>query len=133
MNLIIGGYAQGKLDYAKKKFNVEDKYVFECTLPTKEENEELNPNGDAKIIVSSLHKWIRKRIKEGGRPEEEISSFVKKNKNAVIICDEIGNGIVPMDPFERVYRERTGRILVNLAAEALEVERVVCGIPQKIK
>ena len=133
MRLIIGGYAQGKLDYAKKKFNVEDKYVFECTLPTKEENEELNPNGDAKIIVSSLHKWIRKRIKEGGRPEEEISSFVKKNQNAIIICDEIGNGIVPMDPFERVYRERTGRILVNLAAEALEVERVVCGIPQKIK
>ena len=61
MKLIIGGYAQGKLDYAKKKFNVEDKYVFECTLPTKEENEELNPDGDAKIIVSSLHKWIRKR------------------------------------------------------------------------
>lgn len=133
MRLIIGGYAQGKLDYAKKKFDVEDKYVFECTLPTKEENEELNPNGDAKIIVSSLHKWIRKRIKEGGRPEEEISSFVKKTQNAIIICDEIGNGIVPMDPFERVYRERTGRILVNLAAEALEVERVVCGIPQKIK
>ena len=133
MRLIIGGYAQGKLDYAKKKFNVEDKYVFECTLPTKEENEGLNPDGNATIVVSSLHKWIRKRIKEGGRPEEEISSFVKKNQNAIIICDEIGNGIVPMDPFERVYRERTGRILVNLAAEALEVERVVCGIPQKIK
>ena len=133
MKLIIGGYAQGKLDYAKKKFSVEDKYVFECTLPTKEESEELNPDGNKEIVVSSLHKWIRKRIKEGGRPEEEISAFVKKNKNAIIICDEIGNGIVPMDPFERVYRERTGRILVNLAAEALEVERVVCGIPQKIK
>ena len=104
-------------------------HVFESVLPTSEEAEKL----EGTIIVSSLHKWIRKRIKEGGRPEEEISSFVKKNPDCIIICDEIGNGIVPMDPFERVYRERTGRIQVKLAADAEEVERVVCGIAQKIK
>ena len=129
MKLIIGGYAQGKLNYAVKKYNVAEDHVFESVLPTSEELEKLTGT----IIVSSLHKWIRKRIKEGGRPEEEISSFVKKNPDCIIICDEIGNGIVPMDPFERVYRERTGRIQVKLAADAEEVERVVCGIAQKIK
>ena len=129
MKLIIGGYAQGKLNYAVTKYNLAEDHVFESTLPTNEELEKLNGT----IIVSSLHKWIRKRIKEGGRPEEEISAFVKKNPDCIIICDEIGNGIVPMDPFERVYRERTGRIQVKLAADAEEVERVVCGIAQKIK
>ena len=129
MKLIIGGYAQGKLNYAVTKYNVAEDHVFESVLPTSEEAEKL----EGSIIVSSLHKWIRKRIKEGGRPEEEISSFVKKNPDCIIICDEIGNGIVPMDPFERVYRERTGRIQVKLAADAEEVERVVCGIAQKIK
>ena len=129
MKLIIGGYAQGKLNYAVTKYNVAEDHVFECVLPSIEEAEKL----EGTIIVSSLHKWIRKRIKEGGRPEEEISSFVKKNPDCIIICDEIGNGIVPMDPFERVYRERTGRIQVKLAADAEEVERVVCGIAQKIK
>ena len=129
MKLIIGGYAQGKLNYAVTKYNVAEDHVFESVLPTSEEAEKL----EGTIIVTSLHKWIRKRIKEGGRPEEEISSFVKKNPDCIIICDEIGNGIVPMDPFERVYRERTGRIQVKLAAEAEEVERVVCGIAQKIK
>ena len=129
MKLIIGGYAQGKLNYAVTKYNVAEDHVFESVLPTNEELEKLTGT----IIVSSLHKWIRKRIKEGGRPEEEISSFVKKNPDCIIICDEIGNGIVPMDPFERVYRERTGRIQVKLAADAEEVERVVCGIAQKIK
>ena len=129
MKLIIGGYAQGKLNYAVTKYNVAEDHVFESVLPTSEEAEKL----EGTIIVSSLHKWIRKRIKEGGRPEEEISSFVKKNPDCIIICDEIGNGIVPMDPFERVYRERTGRIQVKLAADAEEVERVVCGIAQKIK
>ena len=129
MKLIIGGYAQGKLYYAVTKYNVAEDHVFESVLPTSEEAEKL----EGTIIVTSLHKWIRKRIKEGGRPEEEISSFVKKNPDCIIICDEIGNGIVPMDPFERVYRERTGRIQVKLAADAEEVERVVCGIAQKIK
>ena len=129
MKLIIGGYAQGKLNYAVTEYNVAEDHVFESVLPTSEELEKLTGT----IIVSSLHKWIRKRIKEGGRPEEEISSFVKKNPDCIIICDEIGNGIVPMDPFERVYRERTGRIQVKLAADAEEVERVVCGIAQKIK
>ncbi|MBO6090518.1 MAG: bifunctional adenosylcobinamide kinase/adenosylcobinamide-phosphate guanylyltransferase [Lachnospiraceae bacterium] len=129
MKLIIGGYAQGKLNYTVTKYNVAEDHVFESVLPTSEELEKLTGT----IIVSSLHKWIRKRIKEGGRPEEEISSFVKKNPDCIIICDEIGNGIVPMDPFERVYRERTGRILVKLAKDAEEVERVVCGIAQKIK
>ena len=129
MKLIIGGYAQGKLNYAVTKYNVDEDHVFESALPTSEEAEKL----EGTIIVTSLHKWIRKRIKEGGRPEEEISSFVKKNPDCIIICDEIGNGIVPMDPFERVYRERTGRIQVKLAADAEEVERVVCGIAQKIK
>lgn len=129
MKLIIGGYAQGKLNYAVTKYNVEEDHVFESVLPSSEEAEKL----EGSVIVSSLHKWIKKRIKEGGRPEEEISAFVKKNANVIIICDEIGNGIVPMDPFERVYRERTGRILISLAENAEEVERIICGIPQKIK
>ena len=133
MKLIIGGYAQGKLNYTVTKYNVAEDHIFDSVLPANEELEKINPDGSAVLIVTSLHKWIRKRIKEGGRPEEEISSFVKKNANAIIICDEIGNGIVPMDPFERVYRERCGRILVKLATEAEEVERVVCGIAQKIK
>ena len=133
MKLVIGGYAQGKLEYEKKKYNAKEDFIFDCTLPTKEEIEKINPGEGDVLVISSLHKWIRKRIKEGGRPEEEIASFAKKNPNAVIVSDEIGNGIVPMDPFERVYRERTGRILCDLAANAEEVERVICGIPQKIK
>jgi len=133
MKLVIGGYAQGKLEYVKKKYNAKEDFIFDCALPTKEEIEIINPGKDDLLVISSLHKWIRKRIKEGGRPEEEIASFVKKNPGTIIISDEIGNGIVPMDPFERVYRERTGRILCDLAANAEEVERVICGIPQKIK
>ena len=131
MKLIIGGYSQGKLDYIKNKYSVDEKCIFDYDLPSKEELEKEENKGV--IIIDKLHKWVKKRIKEGGRPEEEIASFVKKKADCIVICDEIGNGIVPMDPFERVYRERCGRILCSLAEQAEEVERVVCGIPQKIK
>ena len=58
---------------------------------------------------------------------------MEKEPDCIIISDEVGNGIVPADAFEREYRERTGRILVELAGRADEVVRVVCGISQKIK
>ena len=67
------------------------------------------------------------------KPESEIFAFVENCPNCVIISDEISNGIVPIEAFEREYRERTGRILVELAKKAEEVERVICGIGQKIK
>ena len=50
-----------------------------------------------------------------------------------IICDEVGNGIVPMDAFEREYRERLGRFLIEVAKRADRVERIMCGIGQRIK
>ena len=37
------------------------------------------------------------------------------------------------DDFEREYREFHGRVMTELAEQADCVERVVCGIPQRIK
>ena len=85
------------------------------------------------VVINHFHHWVKKRIQEGGRPEEEILIFLKSCKDCIIICDEIGNGIVPMEAFERQYRERVGRILIQLAGEAQEVWRILCGIGQKIK
>ena len=59
--------------------------------------------------------------------------FISKYNNLIIISDEIGNGIVPIDSFERDYRERTGRLLIELAKDADKVTRVFCGIGQVIK
>ena len=68
-----------------------------------------------------------------GCPEEEISGLLDAYGDCIIICDEVGNGIVPAGSAEREYRERVGRILILLAQRAEEVERVICGIGQKIK
>lgn len=51
----------------------------------------------------------------------------------VVICTEVGCGIVPIDASERAFRERAGRLAVALADRASCVVRIVCGIPQPIK
>ncbi len=59
--------------------------------------------------------------------------MIKENRKAVIISNEIGYGIVPIDKFERRYRELTGRICCEIAKESKEVHRVICGIGTIIK
>ena len=57
----------------------------------------------------------------------------QKNPELVIVTDEIGCGIVPMDPFQREVREQTGRVCTALAGKARRVHRVICGIGTVIK
>ena len=85
------------------------------------------------VIINHLHTFIKTSMQRGENPKESILDFITKYPDCILISDEIGNGIVPMDAFEREYREQTGRILIELAKEAEEVTRVICGIGQKIK
>lgn len=127
MKLVIGGTAQGKLEYILLKYDAQKNMVWDGVLPN---DRKLNKNI---VVINHFHQWVKSRMVSGGCPEDEIMSFLDCNEDCIIICDEIGNGIVPIDPFEREYRERTGRILVQLAMRAEEVERIICGIGQKIK
>ncbi len=51
----------------------------------------------------------------------------------VVICCEVGNGIVPVDRLDRCAREQTGELCVLLAGQAESVVRTVCGIPLVLK
>ena len=62
-----------------------------------------------------------------------LDMILQKNPNAVITCDEIGCGIVPIDKTDRLWREMTGDACQYLAARAAKVCRVVCGIPMVLK
>ena len=127
MKLVIGGYAQGKLNYVLQKYDKEPCQIWDGAIPMNKSEQR------GTVVINHLHHWIKSRIAKDGCPEKEIIAFVENCPNCVIISDEVGNGIVPIEAFEREYRERTGRILVELAKRAEEVERVICGIGQKIK
>ena len=134
MKLIIGGYSQGKLNYTLRKIGEKEYRICDGTLldDIKSDTEEADSTNTI-VIINHLHTFIKTSMQRGENTKESILDFITKYPDCILISDEIGNGIVPMDAFEREYREQTGRILIELAKEAEEVIRVICGIGQKIK
>ena len=102
--LIIGGAYQGKRKIAENLY---------ADLPR----------------VENLHEIVRKMLKE----DKDPLSLADTLCGHVITCDEIGCGIVPMEAFERGYRETDGRICQRIAAYSEEVHRVICGLGMRIK
>ena len=115
MELIIGGCAQNKVEYAKS----------------------LAPDAE---IINELHLVIKESLAAGMNSDQILQEIITRmtmaeegGKKLIIISDEIGSGIVPLDAFEREWRETTGRILCRLASQAEKVTRIVMGLPQVIK
>lgn len=101
--LIVGGAAQGKCAFAHSL------------------------QMDAEII-ENLHLLVRDAM-QAGAPLPQAADFIGK----IVVCNELGSGIVPMDAFEREWREHVGRLCCDIAAQADRVYRVCCGIGQCIK
>lgn len=123
-HIIIGGAFQGKTQYATKIYpGLKLTDGFNCPL---DEIENC-------VAVNEFHSFTRRWLLEG-RTKEALLTMLENNRNLqLLISDEIGYGLVPIDDFEREYREFHGRVMTELAEKADGVERVVCGIPQKIK
>ena len=64
---------------------------------------------------------------------ELADRFISENKNVVIINNEVGYGVVPIDKNERLFRELNGRFNIRIAQSSDEVYRVVSGICTRIK
>lgn len=133
MEIIVGGQAQGKLETARREhpdYTIAEGEVTE--FPS-----ELWPGaGRFRIVLNHTELLVRRMLERGYRQEKILEEFAVLEENTsglVLIFDEIGEGIVPMDPFERRWREITGRVMTELAAKAGRVERIVCGIPQILK
>ena len=126
MELYIGGYAQGKLQYVSDKYGIPAECISDGAV-------EDYRRMEGKVIYDHFHLWVRHLLEQGVDVEAALEELLAAQPDALIISNEIGCGIVPMDAFEREYREKTGRLLCAIAARADRVERIVCGIGQQIK
>lgn len=140
MELYIGGFAQGKLEYVKCRYNENQKTeklfvrVIDC-VDSHYKKMLLETECDV-LILNHLHLWVRDLLDEGMEEEKiqtTILSWIKSNPDAIVICDELGNGIVPIKKQERIWREQTGRLMIELAKQAERVERILCGLGQRLK
>ena len=153
MELYIGGFAQGKLEYVQNKKAEEAisiAMVIDCaqsdyqktlqSIDNKIKNENADVNNIANVndivIINHLHLWVKDLLREGMEESEvqsTILSWVATHPNTILICDELGNGIVPLEKMDRIWREQTGRLMIELAGQAERVERILCGLGQRLK
>ena len=80
-----------------------------------------------------LHDAAAECLRTGGDPEKEIEKVIDENRDIIIICDELGCGVVPVDPFERSWRDSVGRMCRSIAERAECVVRILCGLPMVLK
>ena len=124
MRIITGGAFQGKRAFAEKLYpGVEWTDGGRCAL------DEIRTCR----AVYGFHEFVKRWLEQGKSWEELASLMLEENRDLILICDEIGCGLVPVDAFEREYRESTGRVMNALAVQAERVDRVVCGIGRRIK
>ncbi len=80
-------------------------------------------------IVDALHARVRDVLAQGGDPMALLPAL----QGQIVLCDEVGCGIVPLERAERDWREAVGRLCCALAAHADLVVRVTAGLPQVLK
>ena len=105
MKLYIGGAHQGQEELARLE----------------------NPGAE---IIADFHLLLKGFE---GDPRIFARDFYAEHADAVVIADEIGCGVVPVDRNDRAWREAAGRALCVLAQHADVVIRVICGIGVRIK
>lgn len=109
MKLYIGGAYQGQEELARQE----------------------NPDGE---LFERFHETIREKVQQEGQDASAFAEkFCREHPDAVVVSDEVGSGVVPMEAEDRVFREAVGRVLCVIARNAEQVTRCVCGIGVRIK
>ncbi len=112
MVLIVGGEASGKRSFART-LGFRDGDMADGTL-------------DGRPVV-----FHAERLAARGRAPEELADLLARKE--VVICTEVGSGVIPADREQRLAREAAGRLSILLAQRAEAVVRMVCGVPTAIK
>lgn len=126
MRLIIGGEAQGKLDFAVENYSIKTDEIANGEELDIYETENFR-------CINSFHLFVKKLLENGKNPVDFTKEILKKNPDVIIIMNEIGSGIIPIEKSERVWREYVGRVGCFLAERAETVDRIICGIVIRIK
>ena len=112
MILVLGGMASGKRTYVQ-------------SLGYAPTDMDVSLESDAPVLLS-----LEETLLQGPLTEADLERIIRKD---VIVCCEVGLGVVPVDAQKRAWRELVGRTCCMLAAKATRVVRLVCGIPVELK
>lgn len=123
MKMITGGAYQGKSDFVKEHFGCDILDGESCDFKKVFTAE----------CVCNYHLLVKRLIENGHDAIAFTERLCIENPDLIVIINEIGCGIIPLEKSERIWREQTGRAGTVIAKNSDTVVRIICGIPTVIK
>jgi adenosyl cobinamide kinase/adenosyl cobinamide phosphate guanylyltransferase len=120
MILIIDGAYQGKLDYARSRFDIAEQDIYTCTT------------GEIDFSKRCIYR-VEEFTLGSSDPIGYFKGHKEQWKDSILICQDIFGGVVPRGAEKRAWRQNTGRLCQYLAKEADQVIRIFCGLEQRLK
>jgi adenosylcobinamide kinase/adenosylcobinamide-phosphate guanylyltransferase len=99
------------------------------------------PDG-APVLLDCLTLWLSNLM--GARPELDaavlrlevdrlVEAALARKGPTIMVSNDVGGGLVPMDPASRLFRDLSGLTHQWLAAASTEVSLIVAGLPLKLR
>ncbi len=137
MHFVTGGAFNGKKKWVAKFYELQQKKHQWHSFYKKQEvpvfKEEI-------IVLEGLEQFVRALLEKEGEPaksrhvfKEQLLSWKKENRTFILIGTDITKGIVPINAFDRQFRDTVGWCFQDAATAAARVDTVWYGIPETIK
>ena len=92
------------------------------------------------VLVDCLTLWLTNLMMAERDAEAECDGICwprcrtsSPDASVVLVSNEVGQGIVPVEKMARDFRDHAGRLHQDMAAIANNVWFVTAGLPQKLK
>ena len=119
-----------------KKHQVDRGTAFDLVEEPKNLSKALKElDADATVLVDCLTLWLSNNMMgDGSDSNESVIAVARARKGATIfISNEVGEGIVPMHPVSRQFRDLSGIMNQQFAQAAEKVYFMKFGIAQELK
>ncbi|MEW5321886.1 bifunctional adenosylcobinamide kinase/adenosylcobinamide-phosphate guanylyltransferase [Geobacillus thermoleovorans] len=138
MHFVIGGAFQGKRKWVRERYGINDGvhiiwhngYV-----------EPYGPPGGVETAKTVVLDGLEASIRPRPDADEWESYFrawqrweaAKPDRTVVWIGTDVTQGVVPVDPEERRWRDAVGMCYQRLASMCCRVDRIWCGLAERLK
>lgn len=89
------------------------------------------------LVIDCLTLWLSNLMHHdwdvGAQTDRLIDALRRVDGHAILVSNEIGLGLAPMESLSRRFRDAQGRLNQTVAAVADRVEFVVAGCPMVVK
>jgi adenosylcobinamide kinase/adenosylcobinamide-phosphate guanylyltransferase len=94
------------------------------------------------ILLDGLTLWVSALLDDhlpdigallAGPVAEALAAISSRSGPVVVVSDEVGLGIVPLDPLTRAFRDLLGIVHQQFASAADEVQFMVAGLPMVLR